>query len=128
MPPICWPRSSSTDDFAGTLAQQYSLLAGEHELAALVVHCGREGDNASRTLRGELCDLDHRVRRVSRVDRLQESRRLLGEGDQRVADGEREIAAPRGGETEDLEAMRQQTRVTALAAIFNVVMDRVIVA
>jgi len=52
---------------------------------------------------------------------------LLGERDQRVADGKRKIAGPRRGETQDLEAVRQQSRVAALAAIFDIVMDRVIV-
>src|SRR5690348_13016956 len=39
----------------------------------------------------------------------------------------REGAGARGGEAQDLKAMRQRTGMTALAAIFNVVMDRVVV-
>ena len=128
MPPISWPQSSSAVDLAAALAQQYFLFAGKHELTSLIVHCSCEGHDAGRALRRQRRNFDDRVERVSRVDRLQELRRLLGERDQRVADGKRKIAGPRGGETQDLKAMREQPRVAALAAIFAVVMDRVIVA
>src|ERR1051325_2441072 len=39
----------------------------------------------------------------------------------------REGAGARGGEAQHLKAMRQRTGMAALAAIFNVVMDRVVV-
>src|SRR5690348_4043554 len=39
----------------------------------------------------------------------------------------REGASARSGEAQDLKAMRERTGMTALAAIFDVVMDRVIV-
>src|ERR1044072_1225342 len=39
----------------------------------------------------------------------------------------REGAGARGGEAQDLKAVRQRTGMTALAAIFDVVMDRMII-
>jgi hypothetical protein len=52
---------------------------------------------------------------------------LLDKGDQRVADLVGEGAGPCGGEGQDLEAVGERSFVAALATIFEVVMDRVIV-
>jgi len=127
MPRSCSPRSSTVADRAAALAQQDLLLAGQHQLALLVVYRRGKGDDTGRALRRQIRNLEHRIERIAGIDRLQEFRRLLGKGDQRVADGERKIAGPRCGETQDLEAVRQHPWMAALAAIFDVVMDRMVV-
>src|ERR1700747_2385710 len=108
MPATSWPQLSSAADLAEAPAQQYFLFARNHELTSLIVHRSCEGDDTGRALRRQRRNFDHRVECVSWVDRLQELRRLLGEGDQRLADGKRKIAGTRSGETKDLEAVRQQ--------------------
>src|SRR5882724_5909756 len=108
-------------------AQQDFLLAGENELAVLVVEGGGEDDHTGRALRRQRRYLEHRIERVAGMNRPQESRGLLDKGDQRVADGVGKGAGPRCGEREDLKAVRQRALVAALAAILDIVMDRVIV-
>src|SRR5439155_22813514 len=61
------------------------------------------------------------------IDRLQEFRRLLDEGDERLADHMRENAGAGGGEAQHLKPVRQRAGMAALAAIFDIVMDRVVV-
>ena len=52
---------------------------------------------------------------------------MLDERDQRLADHMREGAGASGGEAQHLKAVRQRAGMAALAAIFDVVMDRVVV-
>src|SRR5262249_54551839 len=103
-------------------AQQDFLLAGENELALLVVEGGGEGDHTGRALRRQRGDLEHRVERVAGMDRPQEFRGLLDKGDQRVADGVGKAARARRGETQDLKAVRQRPLMAALTAVLDIVM------
>src|ERR1700757_502495 len=96
------------------LAQQDPLLAGQHELALLVVDCGRQSDDAGRALRRQGGDLEHRIESVCGIDRLQEFRGLLDKGDQRVADLMSEGTGARRGKAQDLESVRQRPPVAAL--------------
>src|SRR5437899_3564853 len=61
------------------------------------------------------------------MNRLQEFRGLLDEGDQRFADDVGKDAGTRCGERQDLEAVRQRPLVAALTAILDIVMYRVII-
>ena len=81
-----------------------------------VVRCGRQRR-----------DLEHRVERVAGIDRLQKFRRLLDKGEQRIADRMGKGAGAGGGKAENLKAMCKRRRMAALAAIFDIVMDRVII-
>src|SRR6516164_2218311 len=127
-PPSCLPKSSRPADFAGALAQQDLLFARKNEFAPLVVHARRERDDTGGTLRHQCRNLEHWVKCVTGKDRLQKFRRLLDKRDQRVADGEREAAGARRGDAQNLEAVRQRARVAAPAAVFDIALDRMIIA
>src|SRR5215472_16193071 len=112
---------------AFALAQQDLLGAGKDKLILLVVHGDRERDDAGRSLRRQRRDLQHRIKRVAGEYGFQKFRGLLGKGDQRVTDLMGEGAGAGGGEGEDLEAVGERSGVAALTAIFDIVMDRMIV-
>src|SRR5262249_53550043 len=61
-------------------------------------------------------------------DRLEKSAGGLGECDQAITDRVRKAAGARRRERQHLQAMRQHVAVTVRAAIFDVVMDRMVVA
>src|SRR6266480_5877736 len=109
------------------LFQQVFLLAAQHEVVVLVVHSYRDRHDPGRALRLQRCDGEARIERVAWIDRLQKFRGLLDESDQRLADHMREGAGASGGEAQHLKAVRQRAGMAALAAIFDVVMDRVVV-
>src|SRR6185312_6868892 len=110
------------------LPEQVFLLAAQHQLVLLVVDRHRDRHHPRRALRQEARHRQHRIERVAGIDRLQEFRRLLDKGDQRVADHMREIAGPGGGKAQHLEAVSEQPVMTLRPAILDVVMDRVVVA
>src|SRR5205814_5256462 len=109
------------------LFQQVFLLAAQHQVVVLVVHSYRDRHDPGRALRLQRCDGEARIERVAWIDRLQEFRGLLDERDQRLADHMREGAGASGGEAQHLKAVRQRAGMAALAAIFEVVMDRVVI-
>ena len=83
---------------------------------------------ASVTIPVERCGVSAAISSVTGMDRLQKFRGLLDKRDQRIADGEREAAGARSGEAQNLEAVRQRARMAAPAAVFDIVMDRMIIA
>src|ERR1700747_1296430 len=80
--PFWWIRSWRGRAFA----QQVAMLAVHHELTGLVVDRGAHHDDSGRAARQELGDRERWIERVTHVDRLQEARRLLEEGDERIPD------------------------------------------
>src|SRR5262249_60338315 len=107
--------------------QQLFPLTGQDLFTSLVVDGNGDGDDPGRALWRQRGNFQHRVERVAGKDRLQEFRGLLDKSQQRVADRVGEAARPRGGEAQDLEAVGERRRQTALPAIFDIVMDRVVV-
>ena len=87
----------------------------------------RDRHDPGAALRRQRSDFEARVKRVAGIDRLQEFRRLLDKGDQRRADDMGKSARSGGGEAQHLKAVRQGARMAALAAVFDIVMDRVVV-
>src|SRR5205085_11041872 len=59
---------------AGLFAQQVFVLAGEHQLARLIVDGRRHHHNASRALRDQRRDGERRIERVAGVDALKKLR------------------------------------------------------
>src|SRR5258707_4961206 len=129
-PPTGSPKlfSSSSRSLRVALSEQIFLLAAEHQFVLLVVHCHRNCHHAGRALWGQRRDYEARIERIAGIDRLQEFARLLDEGDQRVADHMCEGAGTRCSEAQHLKAVREWARMTAFATIFDVVMDRVVIA
>src|SRR4051794_19449746 len=63
-------------------AQQVLVLAGQHQLAVLVMDGRRHHHNAGRALRDQRRDGVCRIERVTGINALEEFRRLLDEADQ----------------------------------------------
>jgi hypothetical protein len=82
--------------------------------------------------RGAACrQLGHLQRGIDRVvgiDGFQEPARLFEKADEGILDQKRKQARARRGVDQRLEAMRQQVRHAAGAAIFDIVVDRMSVA
>src|SRR4029079_16997622 len=112
---------------AALFAQQVFVFAGEYELARLIVDGRRHHHNAGRALRGQRRDDEDRIERVADMDAFEKLRRLFDEADQTIADQVRKRSRARGRETEYLKAMRQHPAQAARLAIFDVVVDRVII-
>src|SRR5215213_4146714 len=91
---------------AWLFAQQVLVLAGEHQLAVLVMNGGGYHHNAGRALRDQRRDGERRVKRVPDVHAFEKLRRLLDEPDQDLADHVRKRAGSGGREGEYLKAMR----------------------
>src|ERR1700720_2477709 len=129
MPPIASRRSSRAVDrrLGVAFLQQVFLLAGQDELVLLVVYADPDRHDSGGALWGQRRDGEARVQRVAGIDRIQELRRLLDERDQRVADHMGEGAGAGGGEAQHLKPVRQRAGMAALAAIFDIVMDRMVV-
>ena len=108
-------------------SEQVFLFAGQHEFALLVVHGHRDRDDPGCTLRGQRRDRQTRIERIAGIDRFQEFRRLLDKRDQRIADDMGEGAGAGRGKAQHLKPVRQRAGMAALAAIFDIVMDRVVV-
>src|SRR6185436_8550633 len=109
-------------------SQQVLVLAGEHEVAVLVMDGRGHHHNAGRALRNEFGDGECGVKRVARVDPFQEFGRLLEEADQPVADHVREQAGADRARGQHLESVRQQPAMPVRAAELDVVMDRMVIA
>jgi hypothetical protein len=92
-----------------------------HQRARLVVNGKPHGDGAGGAPFLDLAHLQHRIERVAAIDRLQEARRLLEEGDQRIADDVRKDAGARRALDGDLQAMCQQIAMAARLAVLAVV-------
>src|ERR1700730_3527496 len=107
--------------------EEIAVLTLHHQLARLVVHGGPHGDHAGGAPGLEPSDGEQRVERVAHVDRLEEARRLVEEGHQRVADRVREDAGARRGLGGDEEAVGQEVAVAVGPAVLAIVVDRVVV-
>src|ERR1044072_5554271 len=88
-------------------SQQVLVLAGEHEVAVLVMDGRSHHHNAGRALRDQLGDGERRVERVARIHPFEEFGRLLDEADQSVADHVREHPGADRACGEHLEAVGQ---------------------
>src|SRR6185312_14777982 len=107
--------------------EEIFVNAVEDEFGFLVVDGGAHRDDAGRVLRHQFGDLQRGIERVAGIDRLQEFRAYLDEADQAFADDMWKQPRARSREAQNLEPMRQRRGVTELPAIFDVVMDRMIV-
>ena len=103
------------------------MLAGEHQLAVLVVDGCPGGHLAGVAMRGQIDDLQLRVERVAGVDLGEEFARDAGEGDEDVADVLREQSRSGRRERQHLQAMNDRRGVAVAAGVFDVVMDRMVV-
>jgi hypothetical protein len=104
------------------------VLAREHQLGALVVNRRRHDHDPGRALGYQRGDDELGIERVADMDRREEPAGKLGERDQALGDRMREAAGPGRGERQHLQPVRQQVGMAVGAAIFDVVMDRMIVA
>jgi hypothetical protein len=104
------------------------VLAGEHKLAALVVDRGCHDHDAGRALGLERRDAKLGIERVADVDGFEESAGNLGECDQAIAGRVREAAGAGCRERQHLKTVGQHVPMTVPPAIFQVVMDRMVVA
>jgi len=102
-------------------------LAVAYQHASLVMDGEPQGDRAGRAALLDLADLEHRIKRVAAIDRLQKARRLLEETDQRIADDVREDTRAGGTLHCHLQAVGQQVAMAACLAIFAVVVNRMVV-
>src|SRR5262245_14064360 len=101
------------------IADQFTILVMDGELQA---------NDAGGSPRLQLAHFEQRIERVATVDRLQKTRRLLQEADQRIADDMRKDAGARSALDRHLQAVGQQVAMAARPAVLAVVMDRMIVA
>lgn len=104
------------------------MFSVQHQFAVLVVNGGVHRDDARRALGFEFGDGEGGVERVAGVDGFQELGLHFDEADQRFADHVGEQACAGRGEAQDLQAVGEQALVALGAAIFFIVVDRVVVA
>src|ERR1700742_509263 len=74
------------------LLHKVLVFAVAYQHARLVMDGEPQGHGAGGPARLDLAHLQHRIERVAAIDRLQEPRGLLEEGDQRIANDVREDA------------------------------------
>ena len=103
------------------------MLAFHHQHTVLIVHGRAQHHHPRRALRQHLFDRQTRVERVVGIDRRQKSRRLLNEGDQRIACHMWQLPSAGAGLNRDLETVRQKILVTAPTAVLAIIMDRMVV-
>lgn len=104
------------------------MAAVQDEFAALVVDGGAQADDAGGSVGGEFVDFEGGVDGVAGVDRGEEAGGLFEEGLEGVFDHVGEEAGAGGGLDGDLVAVGEEVGVAVAAAVFDVVVDGVVVA
>ena len=104
------------------------MHAVEHEFALLVVHGRAHRDDAGGALLFQFDDLERRIERVALDYAGEKTRGLFEEGDEGIRDLVRKLPGACGREADDLKPVREQSGIATPAAIFDIVMDRMIVA
>ena len=93
----------------------------------LVADGGPGGHLAGVAVRGQSCDLQLRVERVTGVDLAKELAADAGEGDEDVADVLREQGRSGRGEGQHLQAVDDRRDMAVAAGVVDVVVDRMVV-
>lgn len=109
-------------------AQQIHVPAIQHQFPVLVVNGGLHRHQPGCTLGFEFSHRQFRIERVVGENTLEEFCLDFNKANQGVTDHVREQARTGGGKAQDLQAMGKRTFQAALAAIFGIVVDRMIVA
>src|SRR5437763_117897 len=100
--------------------QQILVLAAEHQFAVLVMDGRGHHHNAGRALRDQRRDGVRRVERVANIHAFEESRRLLDEADQSVADHVRKRSGADRREGEHLKSVLQESTQSMRLTEFDV--------
>src|SRR6266571_901417 len=123
-----WLIRQAMGSSSGFSAQEIAVLAFHHQLLVLVVDGDAQHHDARRAAGLERGDGEHRVERVARIDRLQKARRLIEEGDQRIAHHVGKDAGAGRALHGHQEPVRQEIAVAARPAVGPVLVDGMVVA
>src|SRR5258708_4744435 len=127
-------RDGSTDSMesllfvTGPSFQRVGMLAVEHDLTSLVMHCRPRGYDAGFSLRCQLDDFELGIQRVPRMHLLQESTRGARKRKKLVADVLRKEGGTRSSEGKNLQSMHHRSNMPVSARVLDIVMDRVVVS
>src|ERR1700736_5789769 len=104
------------------------MLAGQDELALLIVDGRAHDDHAGGTLADQFDDLEHRIEGIAGHYRPEKFGRWLDDPDERIRYLVRKPTRAGRREAQHLQAVRQRAGKAARPAEFDVVMDRMVVA
>ena len=99
----------------------------QHQFAFLVVDGGAHHDDSRRALGNQFGDLQCGIERVAGIDGVEEFGVDLDEANQAFADDMGKQARARRGEGQYLKTVGERSAIAQRFAIFDVVMDRVVV-